>query len=93
MRLELLQTHDDKIFSHPRRGLLRERPTTSRAKSRRSNCSNIFTGDSPAFSRWRVHGDSMFPDIGDGDCVIVNSNRAPKFGERIVASSAAANIH
>ena len=33
----------------------------------------------------RVHGDSMFPEIESGDAVIVNANRCPKFGEKIVA--------
>lgn len=45
----------------------------------------FLSGDSRGMFVLRVRGDSMFPEIEDGDAVVCNSNQQPKFGEKIVA--------
>ena len=49
------------------------------------NLTEYLSGDSHGVFVLRVHGDSMLPEIADGDCIIINSNRQPKFNEKIVA--------
>lgn len=46
----------------------------------------FLTGNSRGVFALRVCGDSMFPEIEAGDVVIVDSNKQPRFGEKIVAS-------
>ena len=41
----------------------------------------------------RIHGDSMWPTLRDGDCVQAKSGEAPKIGNIVVVKHPWKNIH
>ena len=84
MQLEFLQTGNDSVF------LIHGTVSCGTPKEITGEITSVklleyLTGDSSGVFALRVCGDSMFPDIGDGDCIVINSNREARFGERIVA--------
>ena len=85
MKLELLQSHDDRVFL-----LLGAiscgSPTDNAGEITPIKLLEYLTGDSSGVFVLVSRGDSMFPDIGDGDAVVCNANRKPEHGEKIVAS-------
>ena len=85
MKLELLQSNDDRMF------LLLGAiscgvPAENAGEITPIKLLEFLTGNTRGVFALAVHGDSMFPEIGSGDVVIVDSNRQARFGEKIVAS-------
>lgn len=85
MTLELLHSADDRIFLIL--GAISCGKTTDIAgEITPIKLLEFLTGNTRGVFALAARGDSMFPEIGDGDVVIVDSNRQPKFGEKIIAS-------
>lgn len=84
MMLELLQSNDDRMFL-----LLGAiscgSPIENAGEITPIKLLEFLTGDSNGVFVLVSRGDSMFPDIGDGDAVVCNSNKKPEHGKRIVA--------
>lgn len=84
MALELLDSDDDRMFL-----LLGAiscgSPAENPGEITPIKLLEYLTGDSSGVIVLISEGDSMFPDIGDGDAVICNTNRKPEHGKRIVA--------
>ncbi|MDQ3750441.1 MAG: S24 family peptidase [Acidobacteriota bacterium] len=85
MRLEFLQAKDDGVFLILG-AVSCGAPNEITGEITPIKLLEFLSGDSSGVFVLAVHGDSMFPEIQDGDCIVINSNRAPKFGEKIVAS-------
>ena len=84
MKLELLHSNDDRMF------LLLGAiscgvPLENAGEITPIKLLEFLTGDSNGVFVLVSRGDSMFPDIGDGDAVVCNTNRKPEHGKRIVA--------
>ena len=85
MTLELLHSHDDKMFLILG-AISCGAPNNITGEITPIKLLEFLSGDTRGVFALAVRGDSMFPDIGDGDVVIVNSNKQPHFGAKIVAS-------
>lgn len=84
MKLEILNSNDDKIFlilGAISCGV----PIGVTGEITPVKLLEYLTGNSGGVFALRACGDSMFPDIESGDVVIVDSNRQAKFGEKIIA--------
>ena len=84
MRLEFLHSDDDRVFLILG-AVSAGTPNEITGEITPVKLLEYLSGDSSGVFVLRVHGDSMFPDIGDGDAIVVNSNRQARSGERIVA--------
>lgn len=84
MKLEIFNSHDDKIFLILG-AISCGQPVGVTGEITQIKLLEYLTGNTRGVFALRVCGDSMFPEIGDGDCVIVDSNRQAKFGEKIIA--------
>ena len=85
MRLELLQAADDRVFLILG-AIPAGTPNGITGEITPVKLLEYLSGDSSGVFVLRVCGDSMFPEISSGDCVVINSNRQPRSGEKIVAS-------
>lgn len=84
MQLEFLQAADDRMFLILG-AISAGTPAEITGEITQIKLLEFLTGNSSGVFALRVCGDSMFPEIGAGDCVIVDSNRQAKYGEKIVA--------
>jgi DNA polymerase V len=85
MQLEFLQPSPDRVFLILG-AVSAGKPNQITGEIESINLIEFLSGDSRGVFVLRVHGDSMFPEISDGDVIVINSNREPKHGEKIVAS-------
>ena len=84
MKLEILNSRDDSLFLILG-AISCGKPVGVTGEITQIKLLEYLTGNTRGVFALRVCGDSMFPEIGDGDCVIVDSNRQAKTGEKIIA--------
>ena len=84
MQLEFLHSKDDRVFLILG-AISAGTPSEITGEITPVKLLEYLSGDSSGVFILRVCGDSMFPDIQDGDAIVINSNRQARFGERIVA--------
>ena len=84
MQLEILQASDDRVFLILG-AISAGTPQEITGEITPIKLLEYLSGDSSGVFVLLVSGDSMFPDINDGDLVVINSNKQPRFGEKIAA--------